>query len=63
MELVNCRRRETSILVGGTDVGIASHKGIKVNDAKVIKTDIICDNGVIVIDAVLTLPKVKSTAS
>jgi uncharacterized surface protein with fasciclin (FAS1) repeats len=46
----------------GQSVDIASHKGIKVNDAKVIKTDIICDNGVIhVIDAVLTLPKVKST--
>jgi uncharacterized surface protein with fasciclin (FAS1) repeats len=44
-------------------VGIASHKGIKMNDAKVIETDITCDNDVIqAIDAVLTLPKVKSTA-
>ena len=39
-------------------------EGIKVNDAKVIKKNIACDNGVIhVIDTVLTLPTGKSTAS
>lgn len=47
----------------GQSVGIASNKGIKVNNASVIKTDIICDNGVIhIIDTVLTLPTAKSTA-
>ena len=53
----------SALTLEGQSVGIASHKGIKVNDAKVIKTDITCDNGVIhVIDAVLTLPAAKSTA-
>ncbi len=48
----------------GHNLGIASNNGVKVNDAKVIKTDIDCDNGVIhVIDTVLTLPAAKSTAS
>lgn len=45
----------------GQNLGIASNNGVKVNDAKVIKTDIVCDNGVIhVIDTVLTLPAAKS---
>jgi len=48
----------------GQSVGITSNNGVKVNDAKVIKADITCDNGVIhVIDTVLTLPVAKSTAS
>ncbi|HEX9001496.1 MAG TPA: fasciclin domain-containing protein [Blastocatellia bacterium] len=47
----------------GQSVGIASNNGVKVNDAKLIKADITCDNGVIhVIDTVLTLPTAKSTA-
>ncbi len=50
--------------VQGQNVAITFNKGVKVNDAKVIKTDIACDNGVIhVIDTVLTLPTAKSTAS
>jgi uncharacterized surface protein with fasciclin (FAS1) repeats len=50
--------------VHGQNVAITSNKGIKVNDARVIKIDIACDNGVIhVIDTVLTLPTAKSTAS
>jgi uncharacterized surface protein with fasciclin (FAS1) repeats len=50
--------------VHGRNVAITSDKGIKVNDARVIKIDIACDNGVIhVIDTVLTLPTAKSTAS
>ncbi len=45
----------------GQNLGIASNNGVKVNDANVIKTDIVCDNGVIhVIDTVLTLPTAKS---
>jgi uncharacterized surface protein with fasciclin (FAS1) repeats len=53
----------TAKTLEGHNVGIASNNGVKVNDAKVIKTDITCDNGVIhVIDAVLTLPTAKSTA-
>jgi len=54
----------TAKTLEGQSVGIASNNGVKVNDAKVIKTDITCDNGVIhVIDTVLTLPTAKSTAS
>ncbi len=42
--------------VHGQKVVITSNMGIKVNDAKVIKVDIACDNGVIhVIDTVLSL--------
>ena len=53
----------TAKTLEGQSVGIASHKGVKINDAKVVKTDINCDNGVIhVIDAVLTLPTAKTTA-
>jgi uncharacterized surface protein with fasciclin (FAS1) repeats len=50
--------------VYGQNVTIASNKGITVNDARVIKIDIACDNGIIhAIDTVLTLPTAKSTAS
>ena len=50
--------------VHGRNVTITSDKGIKVNDARVIKGDIACDNGVIhVIDTVLTLSTAKSTTS
>jgi len=53
----------TAKTLEGQSVGIASNNGVKVNDAKVIETDIACDNGVIhVIDTVLTLPTAKSTA-
>jgi len=53
----------TAKTLEGQSVGIASNKGVKVNDAKVIETDMTCDNGVIhVIDAVLTLPTARSTA-
>lgn len=49
--------------VHGQNVAITSDKGIKVNDARVIKIDIACDNGVIhVIDTVLSLSTAKSTA-
>jgi uncharacterized surface protein with fasciclin (FAS1) repeats len=50
--------------VHGRNVAITSDKGIKVNDSRVIKIDIACDNGVIhVIDTVLTLSTAKSTES
>ncbi|MEP7341092.1 MAG: fasciclin domain-containing protein [Acidobacteriota bacterium] len=53
----------TAKTLEGQSVGIASNNGVKINDAKVIETDIACDNGVIhVLDTVLTLPTVKSTA-
>ena len=43
--------------VQGQKVKINTKNGVKVDDANVIKTDIVCDNGVIhVIDAVI-LPK------
>ncbi len=48
------RQIEEAETVEGSVVAIDSSNGIKVNDAKVIKTDILTDNGVIhVIDAVL----------
>jgi uncharacterized surface protein with fasciclin (FAS1) repeats len=48
--------------VHGQNVTITSNKGIKVNDARVVKINIACDNGVIhAIDTVLTLPTAKST--
>ena len=48
--------------VHGRNVIITSDKWIKVNDARVIKVDIACDNGVIhVIDIVLSLSTAKST--
>jgi uncharacterized surface protein with fasciclin (FAS1) repeats len=50
--------------VHGRNVIITSDKGIKVNDARVIKVDIACDNGVIhVIDTVLTLSTARSIPS
>jgi uncharacterized surface protein with fasciclin (FAS1) repeats len=50
--------------VHGRNVTITSDEGIKVNDARVIKVGIACDNGVIhIIDTVLTLSIAKSTPS
>jgi uncharacterized surface protein with fasciclin (FAS1) repeats len=50
--------------VHGRNVTITSDKEIKVNDARVIKVDIACDNGVIhVIDTVLTFSTAKSNPS
>lgn len=47
----------------GQRVGIATNSGGRVNQAKFIQTDIVCDNGIIhVLDTVLTLPSAKSTA-
>ena len=48
---------KTAKTVQGQDVSIDTTKGVTVNGANVIKTDIVCSNGVIhVIDAVV-LPK------
>jgi len=53
-QVVNLNKAET---VNGQDVSIDSTDGVKIDNAKVITTDIECSNGVIhVIDAVL-LPK------
>lgn len=51
--------------IQGQNVGIALNNGvIKLNDAKVIQTDILCENGVIhVLDTVLTLPTAKSATT
>lgn len=50
-DLIQIQEAET---VEGSIVAIESSDGIKVNDANVLKTDILTDNGVIhVIDAVL----------
>ena len=47
----------------GHNLTLDAKSGVKVNDAKVIKADITCDNGIIhVIDTVLTLPAAKSAA-
>jgi uncharacterized surface protein with fasciclin (FAS1) repeats len=49
--------------VEGHNLTLEAKNGVKVNDSKVIKADIACDNGIIhVIDTVLTLPAAKSTA-
>jgi uncharacterized surface protein with fasciclin (FAS1) repeats len=51
MKLPNART------IQGQNVGIATNNGVKINNAKVIQTDILCENGVIhVLDTVLTLP-------
>ena len=43
--------------VQGSDIHVVAKKGVMVNDANVVKTDIVADNGVIhVIDAVI-MPK------
>jgi len=58
------RKLTTAKTVQGQDVAVTStNNGVKVNDAKVIQTDIVCENGIIhVIDTVLTLPTAKSVA-
>jgi uncharacterized surface protein with fasciclin (FAS1) repeats len=54
-------KRASAKTLEGQNVGIATNNGVKINDAKVIQSDIACDNGVIhVIDTVLTLPGAKS---
>ena len=46
--------------VEGQSISLDSKNGIKVNDARVIKADVTCNNGVIhVINGVLTLPMVN----
>jgi uncharacterized surface protein with fasciclin (FAS1) repeats len=45
-------------MLNGQSVEINAKKGVKINDAKVIKTDIVAENGIIhVIDTVLIPPK------
>lgn len=55
----------TAITMQGQNVGIALNNGVvKLNNAKVIQTDILCENGVIhVLDSVLTLPTAKSATT
>ena len=55
-------RNPSAKTLEGQNLGLISNNGIKVNEAKVIRADIKCDNGVIhMIDTVLTLPIAKST--
>ena len=55
-------RNPSAKTLEGQNLGLISNNGIKVNEAKVIRADIKCDNGVIhMIDTVLTLPTAKST--
>lgn len=50
--------------VEGSDIILHNKKGVKVNKAEAVKTDIECDNGVIhAIDAVLLPPDLKSKTS
>jgi uncharacterized surface protein with fasciclin (FAS1) repeats len=45
----------------GQNLTLSAKSGVKVNDSKMIKADIVCDNGIIhVLDTVLTLPAAKS---
>lgn len=49
--------------VQGQDVTLMCAHGFKINEAKVVKADIVCDNGVIhMIDVVLMVPVVKPAA-
>lgn len=60
---IDVKKLTTAKTLQGQDVAVTSNNGVKVNDAKVIQTDIACENGVIhVIDTVLTLPTAKSVA-
>lgn len=54
-------KHPNSKTVEGQSISLDSKNGIKVNDAKVVKADVACSNGVIhVIDSVLTMPTAKS---
>ena len=53
-DVVNLKSAKT---VQGGEIAIDTTNGVKVDDANVVKTDIVCDNGVIhVIDSVI-MPK------
>lgn len=56
------RKHPSMRMLRGKNIGIAVQNGIKINQANLIKADIICENGVIhIIDAVLALPNTKFT--
>jgi uncharacterized surface protein with fasciclin (FAS1) repeats len=55
---------KSAMTVYGKNLTITSNKGVKVNNARVVRINIECDNGVIhTIDTVLTLPTAGSTAT
>jgi uncharacterized surface protein with fasciclin (FAS1) repeats len=55
-------RHPSAETLEGQNLSLISNNGIKVNEAKVIRADIRCNNGVIhMIDTVLTLPTANST--
>jgi uncharacterized surface protein with fasciclin (FAS1) repeats len=55
---------KSAMTVYGKNLTITSNKGIKVNNARMVRINIECDNGVIhTIDSVLTLPTAGSTAT
>jgi uncharacterized surface protein with fasciclin (FAS1) repeats len=55
---------KSAMTVYGKNLTITSNKGVKVNNARVVRINIECDNGVIhTIDTVLTLPPPRSTAT
>lgn len=57
-------RHPSAKTLEGQSISLDSKNGIKVNDARVVKADVTCNNGVIhVINSVLTLPTAKSTIS
>lgn len=61
MMAADVSQHPSSQTVEGQSLSLDSKNGIKVNDAKVIKADVACNNGVIhVIDSVLALPTTKS---
>ena len=54
---------ESAKMLNGQDVSIDTKKGVKINGANVVKTDVMAKNGVIhVIDTVLLPPAEKSDA-
>lgn len=61
MMAADVSQHPSSKTVEGQSLSLDSKNGIKVNDAKVIKADVACNNGVIhFIDSVLALPTTKS---
>jgi uncharacterized surface protein with fasciclin (FAS1) repeats len=55
---------KSAMTVYGKNLTITSNKGVKVNNARVVRINIECDNGVIhTIDTVLTLPTAGFTAT
>lgn len=64
MMAADISQHPSPITLEGQSISLDSKNGIKVNEAKVIRADVTCNNGVIhMINSVLTLPTATSTTS